>query len=342
MKIPYLLIPLFLSAFIANAQDVPYPDGARDVVQPFVHDPVIIQQGAAYYMFNTGPGITNWRSTDLVHWSSVDPVFPEIPQWMHDTVPGFTGHLWAPDISYHDGWYYLYYSVSAFGKNTSCIGLAMNRTLDPEDPNYRWEDRGIILQSHPGLHNWNAIDPNVIEDSDGTPYLSFGSFWDGLFLIQLSQDRMSLAVPEDQAILIATRVPVQGKRPEAGFSEQAGVNAIEAPFIWKRGEYFYLFASFDYCCRGSESDYKVVVGRSRSLVGPYLDGTGKSMLAGGGTLFIQGGGRWHGAGHNAIFLADGQEYVVYHAYDSKDHASRARLMLEPLTWDWPVITPTQR
>ena len=153
-----------------------------------VHDPVMIRQNGTYYVFCTGMGISVFSSPDMKKWKKEEPVFAQVPQWAVEAIPTFKGHIWAPDISYFNGQYQLYYSVSAFGKNTSCIGLATNRTLNPSDPAFRWIDHGKIIQSVPGESNWNAIDPNFIVDETGTPYLCFGSFWDGLKLVQLSPD----------------------------------------------------------------------------------------------------------------------------------------------------------
>src|SRR6516162_426217 len=94
-----------------------------------VHDPVIIRQDSTYYIFCTGFGVSVFSSTDMKHWKKEKAVFSSGPQWAVQTIPGFRGHIWAPDISYHNGQYYLYYAVSAFGKNTSAIGLATNKTL---------------------------------------------------------------------------------------------------------------------------------------------------------------------------------------------------------------------
>ena len=149
-----------------------------------VHDPVIIRQKGTYYIFATGPGIAVWSSPDMAHWTREKPVFATPPAWAVAAVPTFKGHIWAPDISYHAGLYFLYYSVSAFGKNTSCIGVATNATLDPRAPDFKWVDHGKVIQSIPGQTNWNAIDPNLITDDDGAPYLAFGSFWEGLKLVR--------------------------------------------------------------------------------------------------------------------------------------------------------------
>jgi arabinan endo-1,5-alpha-L-arabinosidase len=142
-----------------------------------VHDPVMIKQDSVYYLFCTGQGIAMWSSTDRIHWKAEHKIFESAPQWAVDAIPGFKNHIWAPDISYYNGLYYLYYAVSAFGKNTSAIGLATSPTLHTDDPAYRWTDHGQIIRSIPGKTNWNAIDPNLITDKDGTPYRAFGSFW---------------------------------------------------------------------------------------------------------------------------------------------------------------------
>ena len=81
-----------------------------------VHDPVIIRQDSTYYIFCTGQGITSFSSPDMIHWKQLQPVFNKAPQWAVDAIPSFKGHIWAPDISYHNGQYYLYYAVSALAK----------------------------------------------------------------------------------------------------------------------------------------------------------------------------------------------------------------------------------
>ncbi len=109
------------------------------------HDPVMIKDGNTYYVFCTGFGITVYSSPDMKTWTRRAPVFAKAPQWAVDAIPGFRGHIWAPDISYHNGKYYLYYAVSAFGKNTSCIGLAVNKTLDSTSADYHWQDLGKVI-----------------------------------------------------------------------------------------------------------------------------------------------------------------------------------------------------
>lgn len=289
-----------------------------------VHDPVMIRENGKYYMFTTGWGISVFSSVDKIMWTRERPVFSEVPEWAQATVPDFKGHIWAPDIALYNGQYHLYYSISSFGKNTSAIGVATNKTLDPSSPDFAWVDHGKVIQSIPDQTNWNAIDANFIQDESGTPYISFGSFWGGLMLAQLSADGLSLAQKVEDITVLATR--------------PLSTNAIEAPFIIQKNGFYYLFASFDFCCRGAESTYKVVVGRSEKLAGEYLDAQGISMLEGGGTLVVEGGERYAGAGHNAVVSFDGVDYLVFHAYDMT-HDGQSFLRILPIAWEngWPKV-----
>jgi arabinan endo-1,5-alpha-L-arabinosidase len=338
-----LALALLLLGAALQAQS---PETNELVTDVPIHDPVMIRQDGTYYAFATGPGIAVWSSRDRVHWRREPPVFAAPPAWAVEAVPTFRGHIWAPDISYHDGQYYLYYAVSAFGKNTSCIGVATNVTLDPRAPNFKWVDHGKVIQSIPGVTNWNAIDPNLITAADGTPYLAFGSFWDGLKLVKLTPDRLHVAEPPDHLPTIASRKPdPAAPNPPAlpGNPPDAGGNAIEAPFIFKHGDYYYLFASIDYCCKGAQSDYKMIVGRAKELPGPYVDAAEVPLARAGGTILLAGDARWHGVGHNAVCTFDGVDYLIFHGYDATDAHGRAKLRIEKLQWDdagWPrVVLP---
>lgn len=296
------------------------------------HDPVIIKQDSIYYVFCTGMGITMWSSADMQNWKKEKPVFDKAPQWAVDAIPSFKGHIWAPDISYHNGMYYLYYAVSAFGKNTSCIGLATNTTLNTSSKDYKWEDHGKVIQSVPGRDMWNAIDPNEIDDEQGNHWLTFGSFWNGMKLVKLSNDLTSVAQPEEWYTVAAR---------ERNFllpDSVAGDAAIEAPFIFKRDNYYYLFVSFDYCCRGEKSTYKMMVGRSEKIQGPYIDFDGVAMNLGGGLVVLEGDKNWHGVGHNAVASFNGTDYLVFHGYDAKDNG-KSKLRIEKLGWKngWPFV-----
>ena len=338
-----LVVAVSLSSFAQGPLAIGTVLPTRQVT---VHDPVMIREGDTYYLFCTGFGIALWSSKDLQSWKKEAPVFANAPQWAVDTIPGFKGHIWAPDISYHNGQYYLYYSVSAFGKNTSAIGVATNKTLDPSSPEFKWEDHGRVIQSYPGKTNWNAIDPNLVTDEKGTPYLVFGSFWDGLKLVKLTGDLLHPAEDVSKIPTVASRKKTSSDANPPAVDNNpvdAGGNAIEAPFIFKKGPYYYFFSSIDYFCKGEKSTYKVIIGRSKKLAGPYLDKSGAALRSGGGTILLQGNKDWHGVGHNGICSADGKDYILYHGYDAAD-GGKSKLLIQELKWDgegWPVTDGTE-
>lgn len=313
---------------IANAQP-------RDVS---VHDPVMIQQDQTYYLFHTGRGISVKSSADLINWTEEESVFDSAPEWTFKVVPGFRNHMWAPDIAYHKGTYYLYYSVSSFGRNTSAIGVATNQTLHPDDPNFEWTDHGPVVESVPGRDMWNAIDPNLTIDEDGTPWLTFGSYWMGMKLVKL-QDNPTRAVVDADAewhTIAARHRYWKLDERDAGDTENGD---IEAPFIFRKNGYYYLFSSWDRCCAGENSTYKVVVGRSKNITGPYLDRTNEDMRHGGGTLVIKGNENWAGIGHNSAYTFNDTDYFVAHGYDLSDEGRPKLIMLE-IEWDeegWPQV-----
>ncbi len=142
--------------------------------QVSIHDPVLAKEKGQYFLYSTGPGITFYQSSDLKNWRLGGRVFAGEPVWAKSVSPSFDGHIWAPDIFQHQGKFYLYYSISAFGKNTSAIGVTVNTTLDPQDPAYQWVDQGIVLQSVPQRDLWNAIDPAIILDEQGA---GLDEFW---------------------------------------------------------------------------------------------------------------------------------------------------------------------
>ena len=148
-----------------------------------IHDPVMAKEGNTYYVFSTGSRVIVICSPDRVDWRWCGRVFERPPAWIGQAVPGAVD-LWAPDISFFNGEWYLYYAASTFGSPRSVIGLATNRTLDPTHPEYRWVDQGLVLEST-GAENWNAIDPNRVVDEQGQPWLVFGSYWSGIQLRKL-------------------------------------------------------------------------------------------------------------------------------------------------------------
>lgn len=331
----------FAIAPISNtvqAQTAP-PPVPLVVDTPMVHDPVMAFEDGKYYLYCTGHGITQMTSTDRHHWTiKPDGVLPgnKIPAWTRDSVPGFETHIWAPDvIKYGDKWY-LTYSCSTFGKNTSAIGLLSNTSLANADG---WKDEGCIVASKGERDNWNAIDPNIIIDKKGNPWMTWGSFWDGIQMIQL--DRTMHVKRGAKPMTIARRHAVGDINVEPNPTSQfAGTNAIEAPFIMQHGGYYYLFVSWDYCCRGSKSNYRVAVGRSKKVAGPYRDRNGKDMRQGGGTIFIEGDKQeFEAAGHcSAYSFADG-DWFVCHGYSIPKNGVPL-LIQKKITWTadgWPTL-----
>ena len=298
------------------------------------HDPCIIKQGDTYYVFGTSmpgsPGITLRTSKDLVHWTVRTPLFSTIPEWAATAVPGTKG-MWAPDISLFNGTYYLYYAYSTFGSNRSAIGLSTATTLDPDSPQYGWTDQGLVLMSHEG-DDFNAIDPARFADLKGRHWLIWGSFWTGIKMRRIDS---RTGKPTDGDLKIYSLA----SRPEP----TGAPDPIEAPFMIERKGFYYLFASYDYCCKGVQSTYYTAVGRSKDVTGPFLGRTGESMAHGFGTVILRADlgeqGRWRGPGHCAVFSDDGQDYIVYHAYDKLNHGVPT-LRIDPITWTddgWPTV-----
>ena len=304
--------------------------------KPLVHDHVMAYEDDTYHMFFTGDGIRHLTSKDRQTWTvDAQPVMSVMPQWTHDSVPGFEHTVWAPDVIKWHGRWWLAYSCSTFGKNGSTIGLLSSTSLNRPV----WYDQGCIVTSREGRDNWNAIDPNFVIDDNDQPWLVWGSFWDGIQMVRLDST-MHVAAGE-QPRTIARRYAPDFKTPKPNpTSKYAGTNAIEAPFIMKHDGYYYLFVSWDYCCQGNKSDYCVAVGRSRQVDGPYLDRNGRDMLQGGGTLVIEGDKQeYEAAGHCAAYHLNGEDVFICHGYSVKQNGA-AFLIQRPITWTidgWPEL-----
>jgi arabinan endo-1,5-alpha-L-arabinosidase len=281
------------------------------------HDPMVLEAAGKFYLFATGDNLAAKTSSDLLGWQSAPEPLPSAqrPAWVGQQVPGVS-NLWAPDAAFFGGQYHLYYSASTFGSNRSCIGHLKRESLTSGS----WADQGSVICSSTS-DDYNAIDPNVIVDEAGTPWLSFGSFWSGIKMIKLDQ---SGARDGTSLVSLASRPSNSG--------------AVEAPFLVRRCGYYYLFVSWDSCCKGVDSTYNTRVGRSASLTEPFVDRDGKQLLQGGGTLVLQGGTRYKGPGHNAVLFTKTGSYNIYHAYDANNNGAPV-LRVAELAWDeggWPV------
>ncbi|KAB8125646.1 family 43 glycosylhydrolase [Gracilibacillus oryzae] len=285
---------------------------------PMIHDPSMIKEGDTWWTFGTGEvdknGIRVIYSHDGRNWNEAPVVFPQPVNWWRQYVPNHTSAQWAPDIQYFNGRYWLYYSVSSFGSNQSLIGLLSTESIASGN----WRDDGLVVRSTTN-DNYNAIDGDLVIDEHGQPWLSYGSHWSGIKLTKLDARTMK---PTGQTYSIAARP----NHPEG---------AIEAPSITYRDGYYYLFVSFDKCCDGLNSTYKVAVGRSTDITGPYLDKSGNNMLYGGGTIFDSGNDKWIGPGHQDVL---NNNIFVRHAYDA-DRNGLPSLLINDLYWDsqgWPT------
>ncbi|HEX8614688.1 MAG TPA: family 43 glycosylhydrolase [Telluria sp.] len=274
------------------------------------HDPgTVTRDGDTYFNFTTGKdGIWHSTSKDLVTWSAqARPVFSTYPGWIANKIPGFSGSMWAPDVIHMNGYYYLYYSVSAWGTTTSAIGVARSASLK----NAAWTDLGIVVESFGGNTEINAIDPALFRDHDGKVYMSYGSFFGGIGVAQIDQSSGKLA---------GSVTKVLG----------GGHQDIEAPYITRNGEYYYLFVNRGACCRLADSTYYVQVLRSTSVTGPY---------SGARTILPNTDGKYKGPGHVAVLKQDGCNYVSTHYYDLTDNGN-AKLDFLKMTYSggWPSMT----
>jgi arabinan endo-1,5-alpha-L-arabinosidase len=295
----------------------------------FVHDPAMALEGGTYYVFSTGdpPGVIGngniqvRTSRNLRDWTYAGTVFADKPAWITDAL-GNIPNLWAPDISFYNGLWHLYYAGSSFGSNNSVIGLATTPTLNPRSPRYHWTDDGLVFRTS-SSDNFNAIDPSLVTGEGGAKYLVLGSFWSGIKLISLDPATGKPATSTPTVNSIAAK-------PFPDPEEGAGI-------VYHDG-YYYLFVAIDNCCRGISSTYHIQVGRSVSVTGPYTDAEGTDMLNGGG-MEVQGtDAGMIGPGSPFIFSTrGGQDWLVYHYYDAYS-AGDAWLQIRPLTWigGWPV------
>jgi arabinan endo-1,5-alpha-L-arabinosidase len=284
-----------------------------------VHDPAIVKDRGTYYVFSTGilrnpedPGgifVRRSKGTLAGPWESMAEI--PVPEWTREYNPN---HLWAPDAVKRGDTFYLYYAASSFGQNTSAIGVASTKTPGDVDS---WVDHGPVITSQQGVDDFNAIDPFVFKDR-GSWWMAFGSYWSGVKLQKLT----SMTEATGPVIALADR----------GFPP----NAVESPTIFKRGKYYYLLVSWDQCCAGIDSTYKIAVGRSRSLAGPYVDRDGVPLLEGGGTVILDGDGNQIGTGGQDIHLEFGLYYVIHHYYDG-DANGVIRMQIRSMEWEdgWP-------
>lgn len=308
-------------------------DRSSDVLH--IHDPAIAKQDGTYYVYSSSPLASFYTSPDLRTWTEAGRIFDALPPWVIETLPN-PDHIGAPDIVYYRDRWVLYYQSHIGGTCNAGISFTTNTTLDPTDPRYEWVDHGLVLRSEPLFENldlicgvddvwYNAIDPHLFVEEDGEPWLVFGSTLGGLFLVDLDPDTLRPVQHPRDFVLLAARDLLQ-EDP-----------IIEGPYVIKRDGYYYLFLSHNRCCQGANTKYKILVGRSENLAGPYVDRDGVPLLEEGGTVLIEREGSLIGTGHADVYSEGGTDWLVHHAYDANlDYESV--LNIRRLVWDdegWP-------
>ncbi|CAA7260619.1 unnamed protein product [Cyclocybe aegerita] len=280
-----------------------------------VHDPTICKDNnGKYFLFSTAPGIEIRTSTDRTAWTLAGKVWPSGASWT-DTYTGMSnGNLWAPECYYNGNEFLLWYSASSFGSQKSAIFLVKSSSGNPGT----WSNLGLVTSTS-SSNNYNAIDPNVFVEN-GKWWLTLGSFWSGIKLLPLDP---STGKPPSGAAIISL-----ADRPQAS-------GAIEASSIFKNGNYYYLFTSWDKCCAGTGSTYNIRVGRASSMNGQYVDKNGVALTAGGGTLVLGSHGNIIGPGGQDVYSDGDGPILVYHYYTS----SGSFLGINRLDFSggWPVV-----
>ena len=304
-----------MALFVMTAQATPWAlTGALET-----HDPNLYRTSATWWIFETtsNGGIGVKYSGDGHAWTQGGPIFSSGLSWWSAYNPAATpAQVWAPGCGEWNGNGYCYYAVSTFGSRKSAIGLATSAGGIAAG---KWVDQGAVITST-SSSSFNAIDPSIlVTDGSGTPHLSYGSFWNGIYVTAVNSSTLK---PIGSATNIA----------------RDSTNGIENSFIVKRAlggtTYYYLFASKGACCKGASSTYYIVVGRSTSITGPYTDKSGVAMLSGGGTVLASSGTRYKGPGGQSI---SGSSYIAWHAYDA-DNSGDPVLFMSDLTWTsdgWP-------
>jgi arabinan endo-1,5-alpha-L-arabinosidase len=292
-----------------------YPNPVAISGSTGAHDPGAVKTPeGGYIVATTGNNIPLKTSSNRTSWSNAGSAFPSGMPWV-STFTGGSSTIWAPDLTYQDGTYYMYYAASTFGSQNSGIFLATSTT----GASGSWVDRGLVISSSSSV-NYNAIDPNLVI-ADGQWYLSFGSFWTGIKQIDI-----------DPATGLRSGTAIRG------IAQRSGSTAIEAPFVFHHGDFYYLWVSFDTCCQGASSTYRIMVGRSASPTGPFVDRNGTAMTAGGGTEVLAGHGDVHGPGGQSVIADTDGDVLVYHYYAGA--AGIATLGINPIGYDaeaWPFV-----
>jgi arabinan endo-1,5-alpha-L-arabinosidase len=282
-----------------------------------IHDPSILKVGSYYYLFSTHATIHAHTSADRINFADDGDGLSALPSWTN-TYTASSGDLWAPDASAHNGAYWLYFAASTFGSTNSAIGLAISPSGTPGT----FVDSGAAVYTSSNCSGSNAIDPASVVDTSGNAWLAFGSYSNGIQIVPVNN---------------STGIPTGAACTQLAYHSSG--TGLEGSYIYPHGGYYYLFASVDACCEGVTSTYRIVVGRSTTITGPYADRGGIALTSGGGTILLSAHGNINGPGGESVFTDTDGTILVYHYYDGNNSGYPA-LGLNILAWTsdgWPYL-----
>lgn len=285
-----------------------------------IHDPSMVKAGSLYYLFSTHGAIHAHQSSDRTTFSDDGYALSSLPSWTN-TYTASSGDLWAPDASYHGAAanpYWLYYAASTFGSTNSAIGLSTSSNGVPGT----FIDSGAAIYTSANCPGSNAIDPASVVDTAGNAWMVFGSWSSGIQIVPVNN---------------TTGVPTGATCTQLAYHPSG--SGIEGAFIYPHGGYYYLFASIDSCCAGTSSTYRVIVGRSTSVNGPYTDHGGVALTAGGGTIVLSAHDNVNGPGGQTVLKDTTGDILVYHYYDGNNNGYPG-VGFNTLGWTsdgWPYV-----
>jgi arabinan endo-1,5-alpha-L-arabinosidase len=335
----FFLIGFLISCINGNQKKTMEEEIKAAEINPHIHDPAELQYENGYYMtFSTGVGIRSWyRHESDSSWHLADVL--DKPAWWDEVFPDNEGYFWAPCVP--EKWV-MYYSFEADADYASAIGRAV---ATGTAPNLKWIDDGPVLIMPDCRDNGTncpvAIDPSVYSDDNGDMYMAFGSGTSGIWVVELDKETGHLTAEAAKGFSddnkafhrVAYRLMANPRIP---------TDYIEAAYMYRHPDngYYYLFVNWGHCCSGVNSTYQIMVGRSKSPTGPFIDKDGKDMVDEGGSLLIKTKDRYIGPGHASIYRhTDGRYAFSIHYYD-RENDGKARLAVRELGWleGWPVVT----
>ncbi|MGW7520779.1 arabinan endo-1,5-alpha-L-arabinosidase [Streptomyces sp. NPDC054796] len=299
-------------ALVPGTASAAYPGPGVVTGDIGIHDPSMAKVGSGYVLYGSNNRLDARTSPDRTAFKNAGSAFSQPLSWWGTYSPERSP--WAPDITKVGSTYYMYYAVSSFGSNKSAIGLATSSTGAPGS----FSDKGIVYSTSTSSDH-NAIDPDLLVDSDGRWWMTFGSWWTGIKVMELN--------------------PATGKRLNSSMAGVASASGgIEGPTMVKNGGYYYLFSSYGKCCAGTSSTYSIRVGRSTKPTGPFTDRSGKALTAGGGTPVLETHDRIIGPGGQDVLHDSDGDLLVYHYYDGNDNGT-PKLGVNLMSWSggWPTV-----